>query len=149
KNVKNYSLYIFSLTFSVALYFAFATLQYDAAMDEMGEMVNGAAMIRAASFGLMIIVTIFLLYANNLFMKRRGKEFGLFQLMGMTKGEIFRILSTENLILYVSSLLIGIFLGFSVSKLFVMILFKMTNIDVIITLHFSLTALLQTIFVFS
>ena len=34
KNIKNYYLYVFALIFSVALYFAFVTLQYDPSMDE-------------------------------------------------------------------------------------------------------------------
>lgn len=34
KNIKNYYLYVFALIFSVGLYFAFVTLQYDPAMDE-------------------------------------------------------------------------------------------------------------------
>lgn len=90
-------------------------------------------------------MSIFLLYANNIFIKRRSKEIGLFQLIGMTKAEIFRILSTENLILYFGSLSIGIFIGFSFSKLITMILYKTTAVDEIATMHFSWQALVQTI----
>jgi len=65
-------------------------------MDETKGSIKGAAAIRAASVLLVAIVSIFLLYANNIFIKRRSKEIGLFQLVGMTKGKIFRILSVEN-----------------------------------------------------
>ncbi|WP_226002290.1 ABC transporter permease [Paenibacillus sp. BJ-4] len=148
KNLKNYYLYVFALIFSVALYFAFVTLQYDPSMDEVKGSVKGAASIRAASVLLVAIVCIFLLYANNIFIKRRSKEIGLFQLIGMTKNKIFRILSAENLILYFSSLFIGIVVGFSFSKLVIMILFKTTGIDAIATLYFSNQALVQTLVVF-
>lgn len=148
KNIKNYYLYVFALIFSVALYFAFVTLQYDPSMDEMKSSIKGAAAVRAASILLVAIVSIFLLYANNIFLKRRGQEIGLFQLIGMTKSRIFRILSLENFILYFSSLIIGILVGFSISKLLIMILFKITGVDAIAALNFSTQALIQTLVVF-
>ncbi|TCJ03891.1 FtsX-like permease family protein [Cytobacillus praedii] len=148
KNLKNYYLYVFALIFSVALYFAFVTLQYDPSMNETKGSVKGAASIRAATVLLIAIVSIFLLYANNIFIKRRSKEVGLFQLIGMTKGKIFRTLTLENLILYTGSLIVGILLGFSVSKLIIMILLKITGIEGIASLQFSLKALVQTVIVF-
>ncbi len=149
KNLKNYYLYVFALIFSVALYFAFVTMQYDPAMDEAKSGIKGAAGVRAASVLLVAIVSVFLLYANNLFIKRRSKEIGLFQLIGMTKNRIFRILSAENLIIYFGSLAIGIAVGFSVSKLITMAFFKVTGIEAVANLYFSPQALVQTLIVFS
>ncbi|MBB2481534.1 ABC transporter permease [Bacillus sp. APMAM] len=149
KNVKNYYLYVFALIFSVALYFAFVTLQYDPSMDEAKGSVKGAAALKAASILLVAIVAIFLLYANKLFMKRRSKEIGLFQLIGMTKTGIFRLMSAENFLLYYGSLIIGTFIGFSCSKLVMMILFKITGVRTNATLHFSIEAMIQTLIVFS
>lgn len=149
KNLKNYYLYVFALIFSVALYFAFVTLQYDPALDEIKGSVKGAAGLKAASVLLIVIVTIFLLYANTIFIKRRSKEIGLFQLIGLTKGKIFRILSSENLILYFGSMLIGIFVGFSCSRLLLMILFQIIGLEAAATLRFSSQALIQTVEVFA
>ncbi|WP_087971875.1 FtsX-like permease family protein [Oceanobacillus rekensis] len=149
KNLKNYYLYVFALIFSVALYFAFVTLQYDPAMDEAEGSIKGAAAIRAGSVLLIAIVTVFLVYANNLFIKRRSKEIGLFQLVGMTKHKIFGILSIENIILYFSSMLVGIFLGFASSKLIMMILIKIIGIEEVAELRFSNEAFVQTIVVFA
>lgn len=42
KNIRNYYLYVFALVFSVALYFAFVTLQYDPSMDELESSIKGA-----------------------------------------------------------------------------------------------------------
>ncbi|WP_340006345.1 ABC transporter permease [Paenibacillus sp. FSL K6-0276] len=148
KNIRNYYLYVFALVFSVALYFAFVTLQYDPSMDAVEGSVKGGAAIKSASVLLVVIVSIFLLYANTIFIKRRGKEIGLFQLIGMTKSKIFRILTAENFILYFGSLILGIAVGFSVSKLILMILFKTMGIDAIASLHFSTPALIQTLIVF-
>ncbi|PWA09715.1 bacitracin ABC transporter permease [Pueribacillus theae] len=148
KNLTNYYLYVFALIFSVGLYFAFVTLQFDPSMDETKGSVKGAAGIRTASILLIAIVSVFLLYANNLFIKRRSKEIGLFQLIGMTKSKIFRLLTTENFLLYFGSLLIGIFIGFASSKLIKMILFKVTGVEINTTLHFSTEAFVQTLLVF-
>lgn len=149
KNIKNYYLYVFALIFSVALYFAFVTLQFDPSMDETRGSVKGAASIKAASVLLVGIVSVFLLYANNIFIKRRSKEIGLFQLIGMTKGKIFRLLTAENFLLYFSSLLAGVAIGFSISKLILMVLFKVTGVEAIATLQFSPQALVQTLLIFA
>lgn len=149
KNIKNYYLYVFALTFSVSLYFAFVTLQYDPAMDAAKGTIKGGASIRAASVLLVGIVTVFLVYANMIFIKRRSKEIGLFHLIGMTKRKIFRILGVENALLYFLSLGIGIFVGFSISKLIMMILLKITGVDAVTSLHFSSQAFVQTVIVFT
>jgi len=149
KNLKNYYLYVFALVFSVALYFSFVTLQYDPALDVAKGTIKGGAAMRSASILLVAIVAVFLLYANTIFIKRRSKEIGLFQLIGMTKSKIFRILSIENLILYFSSMAVGIFVGFTLSKLALMILFKITAVDTAATLQFSTEAFIQTLAVFA
>lgn len=148
KNIRNYYLYVFALIFSVALYFAFVTLQYDPAINEVKASIKGAAAIKTASILLVAVVSIFILYANTIFIKRRSKEIGLFQLIGMTKHKIFRILSAENIMLYFGSLAIGVFAGFSISKLVLMILFKIVDVKAVAKLHFSEQALVQTIIVF-
>ncbi|KGX86095.1 FtsX-like permease family protein [Pontibacillus litoralis] len=149
KNLKNYYLYVFALTFSVALYFSFVTLQYDPALNGAENSIKGAAAIKVASILLVAIVATFLLYANNLFIKRRSKEIGLFQLIGMTKNKIFRILTAENFMLYFGSLIVGIFIGFSFSKLMTMMMFTITGIEEVAKLRFSIEALSQTLIVFA
>ncbi|WP_127582946.1 ABC transporter permease [Paenibacillus koleovorans] len=148
-NLKHYYLYVFALIFSVALYFAFVTLQFDPALDATKGSIKGAAALKAGSILLVAIVTVFNLYSNNIFVKRRSKEIGLLQLIGMTKSTIFRVLVAENCMLYFGSLAIGVFVGFSMSKLILMILFKITGVNAIATLQFSSQALLRTILVFS
>nr|WP_285891394.1 ABC transporter permease [Paenibacillus pasadenensis] len=149
KNIRHYYLYVFALIFSVALYFSFVTLQYDPSMEQAKGSIKGAAALGAASVLLVAIVAVFLLYANTIFIKRRSKEIGLLQLVGLTKGRIFRQLTAENLILYFGSMLAGIAAGFAVSRLILMILFKIIGIDVLAKLRFSTEALLQTVIVFA
>ncbi|MBX0358210.1 ABC transporter permease [Halobacillus sp. Nhm2S1] len=148
KNLKNYYLYVFALIFSVALYFSFVTLQYDPSMSQEGS-IKGEAAVRVASILLIGIVAIFLLYANALFIKRRSKEIGLFQLIGMTKNRIARILGVENLIIYFGSLAIGIFIGFAISKLILMSFFRVVGVNEVAELNFSFQAFFQTLIVFA
>ncbi|MHA6534172.1 FtsX-like permease family protein [Paenibacillus sp. BAC0078] len=149
KNIKNYYLYVFALIFGVALYFSFVTLQYDPSMGKLKGTVKGGAAIGASSVLLVAIVAIFLLYANTIFIKRRSREIGLFQLIGLTKGRIFTLLSAENLILYFGSMIIGIGAGFAMSRLVLMILFKILAIEAVAKLRFSPEALQQTVIVFA
>lgn len=149
KNIRNYYLYVFALIFNVTLYFSFVTLQSDPAMNEVTGSIKAEASMRAASILLIIIVIVFLIYANNLFIKRRGKEIGLYQLVGMKKWEIFKLISIENILLYFGSLLAGIFLGFMSSKLFMMLLLKMMGMEEVAKLQFSTDALFQTVIMFA
>lgn len=148
KNIKNYYLYVFALIFGVALYFSFVTLQFDPSMDKVSGTIKGGAAIGTSSVLLVAIVAIFLLYANTIFIKRRSREIGLFQLIGLTKGRIFTLLSAENLILYFGAMVIGIGAGFVASRLILMILFKILEIDAVAKLRFSPEALQQTVIVF-
>lgn len=149
KNLSNYYLYVFALIFSVALYFSFVTLQYDPELSAAENTVRGAAAIRAASVLLIAIVSVFLLYANTIFIKRRSKEIALFQLVGMTKGQISRILNVENFFLYFGSLLAGVLTGFLTSRIVMMIFYRVTGLEKVAKLHFSPEAFVQTLVVFS
>lgn len=148
KNIKHYYLYVFALIFSAALYFSFVTLQYDPSMDEAKGSVKGAAALGAASVLLVAIVAVFLLYANTIFIKRRSREIGLFQLIGLTKERILKIITVENMILYFGSILVGIAAGFAVSRLILMILFRIIGVEEVARLHLSPEALVQTVIVF-
>lgn len=148
KNAKNYYLYVFALIFSVTLYYSFVTLQYNPTITK--EIGNGmsATILKAASYLLLFIVTFFVLYANKLFMNRRSKEIGLYQLVGMPKGLVTRLIAIENIILWLGAIIFGVFTGFITSRIFVMILLKILEKDAFVELSFSLEALLRTVVVF-
>ena len=60
---------------------------------------------------------IFLFYTNSFLMRRRKKEFGLYNILGMSKWSIVKILFWETLIISVISLTVGLILGILLSKL--------------------------------
>ena len=73
------------------LYFAFSTLQYNGqVLNQVEEGGTAAAGFKVATYLLWFIVLVFVLYANHLFVRRRNKEIGMYQLIGMTKGYIYR-----------------------------------------------------------
>lgn len=82
-------------------------------------------------------------------MKRRSKEIGLFQLIGMTKGLVFRLIALENIILFSLAVMIGMVIGYFSSRFFAMVLLKILEIDMIVQLKFSLDAFQQSVLLFS
>ena len=57
------------------------------------------------------------MYANHLFIKRRTREFALFELIGLTRGNILRMLAIEQITLFISTGIIGVIIGILGSKL--------------------------------
>ncbi|MFF3103133.1 FtsX-like permease family protein [Viridibacillus arvi] len=149
KNITHYYLYFFALIFSVTLYFSFVTLQFNPSILEMTkESTTGAAGFKAASVMLVFIVTFFVIYANHLFMKRRSKEIGLYQLIGMSKSTVVRLLAIENILLWTGATAVGVSIGFLTSRVFAMILLKLIAKEALVEIAFSSQALFQTLVVF-
>ncbi|HEY4623993.1 MAG TPA: FtsX-like permease family protein [Solibacillus sp.] len=149
KNMRHYYLYFFALIFSVTLFFSFVTLQYNESIIEATKASGKAtAGFEAASYMLYFIVLFFVLYANHLFIKRRSKEIGLYQLIGMTKGLVTRLIAFENILLFAGAVSIGMVLGLLSSRLFAMILLKLLQFDAVVTMSFSKVAVVNTLMVF-
>jgi len=147
KNIKHYYLYFFALIFSVVLYFVFATLQHDPAVIARSGGRMGSAFM-AAGILLIFIAGIFVVYANAIFLKRRSREIGLYQLIGLTKRTVARLLIIENILLGIGALVIGIGLGVLVSRLFLLLLMKIVGYEGFVALTFSGVAVIQTAVVF-
>ena len=147
KNIKHYYLYFFALIFSVVLYFVFATLQHDPAVVARSGGSMGEA-FKVAGILLLFIAGIFVVYANAIFLKRRSREIGLYQLIGLTKGSVARLLIIENTLLSAGALAIGISAGILVSRVFLLLLMKLVGFDGFIEVTFSTAAVIQTMIVF-
>lgn len=149
KNIKHYYLYFFALIFSVTLYFSFQTLQYNpSVLDATTKSGTATTGFNAATYMLYAIVLIFVLYANHLFIRRRSKEIGLYQLIGMTKGLVIRLIALENIILFVGAVGIGMLTGLLSSRLFAMILLKVLKFEAVVKMSFSKEAVVSTAIMF-
>ena len=147
--MKSYYLYFFSLIFSVTLYFSFKTLRYnDEVTSQLREGSSASMGFEVATYLLYFIILVFVLYANQIFMKRRSKEIGLYQLIGMSKGLIFRLIAIENVVLFGSAVVVGIAVGFLTSRLFAMILLKLIGSNYVLGISFSVESAVMTLAIF-
>lgn len=119
---RDYLIYLLTLTLGVTVFYAFNTisLQVDLAgvnIDGLGEvlgkLLSGLTVFLGAVMGFLMV------YANNFIMKRRNKEFGLYQVLGMTRGQVARIMALETVIVSAAALVLGIILGVGLSQLMV------------------------------
>ena len=77
-----------------------------------------------------LFAVIFLFYTNSFLMKRRKKEFGLLNILGMGKKHIGLVIFCETLILLLISLVVGIGLGILFDKLMFLLLMKLLGTGV-------------------
>lgn len=149
RNMKNYSLYIGSTVFSILIYFTFATLKYSGDIGGMAEASKQIqAVMGASAFVLMVFVAIFIVYSNSFFMKKRKKEVALYSLLGVRKKSIGFLLFFENMVIGLVSLIIGVVLGFLLSRGLLSILLKLMGMEVVAGFTFSMDALINTCLVF-
>ncbi|MDU0482672.1 peptide resistance ABC transporter permease subunit VraE [Staphylococcus aureus] len=146
QNLKHYAMYLFSLFFSIVLYFSFTTLQFTKGVnndDSMAIIKKGALV---GSIFLFIIIVIFLMYANHLFVKRRTREFALFQLIGLTRQNILKMLALEQMIVFLITGVVGVLCGIAGAQLLLSIVSKLMSLSINLSIHFEPMALVLTIF---
>lgn len=115
---KDYLVYLLTLTLAVTVFYAFNTIsvQADLVLEEegmpelLGTVMSGLTMFLAVVMGFLMV------YANNFIMKRRKKEFGLYQVLGMSRGQVSRVMAMETAIVSGGALALGIVLGVGFSQ---------------------------------
>ncbi len=149
QNISRYSLYFFSMIFSIIVYYVFATLQYDQSISKViGEELRLQGIFNASNYVLLTFIGVFIWYTNSFFIRQRKRELGLYHLVGIEKRTIGKMIFYENMLLGIFSLVVGILLGTVFSRLFVLFLLKLMGLSLSITLTFSLQAVLKTAVVF-
>lgn len=148
KNSKLYFPYILTCVGMVAMYYIIVFLQTSKAVT----MLKGEAMIKTTLYlGTWVIAVfsmIFLFYTNSFLVRKRKKEFGLYNILGMNKKNISKVLAWESLIIASISLVGGLAVGTAVSKLAELGLVNMLKGDVSYDLSVSLPGVILTLGVF-
>ena len=116
---KDYLVYLLTLTLAVSVFYAFNTISIQVdfvSMEEalsqlLGGIFSGLTLFLAAVMGFLMV------YANGFIMKRRKKEFGLYQVLGMSRGQVARVMALETAIVSGAALVLGILFGVGVSQL--------------------------------
>jgi putative ABC transport system permease protein len=144
-NLYRYLMYYLSNSFAVTVFFIFSNFIFHPSMSVKNIGGHPVAQIGAVN-GLLasqVIIVIFSIlfvgYSTSIFLKSRGREFGLLSLYGMTKGQIRKYVFIENTVISVLSIVTGIMSGMIFSKLFFMAM--EVFLEVSLPLNISLKAL--------
>ena len=145
KNRKMYFPYILTCIGMVMMLYIVLYLQNSEAANSL---VSGIRTTNLTmGLGAVVITVfsvIFLFYTNSFLMKRRRREFGLYNMLGMSKGNICRILIWEVAITFLISVTGGLALGIAFSKFAELILLKVLDLEISYGIFVSPRALLLT-----
>lgn len=136
---KNYRFFIPRILTESGLlgcFFIIFTLAQD---ERLSKVRGGSYLPMIMSFGSVVISIlsfILVLYANSFLMKQRKKEFGLYNVLGMEKKHVGRVLFSESLISSVSAIVLGVILGVVFYKLCSILICKLLEADIIIGFYF-------------
>lgn len=112
RNFSFYSLYFFSISFVLTIYFCFVSFSMNAVIPEkISSDGRVETMCRTVSVFLMVFVTFYMFYFNGFFMRRRMRELGIYALLGYHKSAMLALLTFENLLICIGSTAAGIFVG--------------------------------------
>lgn len=148
KNGKIYLPYILTSVGIVMMYYIVSYLTYSKSLYNM---TGGRDMQMILSWGTGVIAVfsfIFLLYTNSFVMRRRKKEFGLYNILGMGKKNIASILIWETLITFSSSIIAGLGLGILLSKLSELCTAKMLGENISLGFTIEKQAIINSILLF-
>ncbi len=123
RSIRDYAIYFVTLLIAVTIFYAFNSISDQQVMHDIaasgetniieftGYMMNTLSVVIAFVLGFLVI------YANQLLINRRKREFGLYLVLGMKPGQVSRILLYETVFVGLGSLVLGLALGILVSQL--------------------------------
>lgn len=116
---------IFCISMTYMMFFITQSPDLDQAVPSAEEV---SIIIFLGIWIIVIFSVIFLMYSNGFLMKRRQKEIGLYNILGMEKSHISKMLCMETILTSVISLAAGILVGILGSKLALLFLFKLLRV---------------------
>lgn len=145
KNRRIYLPYMIACTFTTAIYYIICSLGDNSSLTELW----GGNIIRSyMSVGQLIVsifAVIFLFYVNSFLLKRRQSEFGLYNILGMEKRHIAKIIAFETLYTYIVVAVCGTVFGILLDKLIYLILLKMLGAAVPVGFYISGSAIAKSL----
>ena len=145
-NGKSYLPYVLASAFSVMMYFILDNLYRNRSLVEKGSPL--AIMLSYAAAVLLIFSVIFLFYINSFLIKRRKKELGIYNILGMEKGHLAKMLFLESVMTTAASIIGGILAGILFGKLVYLILLKILHMGGKIEYRVSLASAGMTTILF-
>lgn len=149
KNRRLYLPYILSGTgLSAMTYILF----FLATSPLLNEMKGGGVLEMVLPIGVAVVCLfslIFMFYSNSFLIRQRNREFGLYNVLGMDKKNLGRVMLWENLAVFAMSLASGLICGIALSKLTELAMVNILQEEVSYTLRIDLASALKTLVVFA
>ena len=148
KNRNIYLPYLLAASVMTALFYIQGSLcdMVDISGMKGKRMMSSLLGISTPITGIFSLVILF--YVNSFVMKQRKKEFGLYNVLGMEKRHLVRLMSVEILLVAVFSLVFGISGGALFSQLFFLIFYKMIRMEADLTMVIPRGAVTETLSLF-
>ncbi len=148
KNAKTYVPYIITSVLTICMFYIICSLAYNPNLSKACGTDSMSYVLGLGTWVCGIFAVIFLFYTNSFLMKRRKKEFGLYNILGMEKKHISRVVLCETLIITVISLVLGILVGILFDKLMLLILLSTFTVKIHLGFYISAESLRFTITLF-
>lgn len=144
-NRKTYVPYIFTGVLTVMMFYII-----DALSKGKGITQNTLKICLQYATGVIIVfAVIFLFYTNSFLIKRRKKEIGVYNILGMGKRHIARMMAVETILMAGISILGGLVFGIIFGKLMYLLLLKILHNSVDMQFSVNGTAIVQTVILFA
>lgn len=149
KNKRTYIPYILTCIITVTMYYIIKALSLNEGIAEIEGADSIGAVLEFGSQVTAVFASIFLFYTNSFLMKQRKKEFGVFNILGMEKRHIARVLALETLYIAIISLVAGFILGVALDKVMHLLIIKMLGGEVTLGFYISREAIRAALILFA
>lgn len=149
KNARVYVPYLLTCIFTVAAFYMIYALSLNPGIDDMT--FGGGSLRVCLGLGVWVVslfAYIFIFYTNSFLMKRRKKEIGLFNVLGMGKGHLSRMIFYETVYIALISLSVGLGFGIILDKAAFLVLAKLMTQEVPLGFYVSMDAIRNTLLIF-
>lgn len=149
KNARTYVPYMLTCIITVAMYYIVKSLSQNPGVEEM---IGGGYLSELMFIGSHVVAlfaVIFLFYTNSFLVKRRKKEFGVFNILGMEKRHLAWVLGWETAYLALGSLVLGLLLGIIMDKAMYLLVGKIIGGGVPLGFFVSARVIGQTVQIFA
>lgn len=144
KNHKTYLPYILTSIMTVMMYF----IMHSLTVNESLGTGTISIVLGYATVIIIIFAGIFLFYTNSFLIKRRKKEMGVYNILGMTKGNLAKMLIVETGIVAGISIGAGLVLGILFSKLLWWTLIQLLHYEVHLEFQISVSTIISALIIF-
>ena len=148
KNGRTYLPYLLTCILTVAMYYIVKSLSMNPGLQKMIGADTIAYVMFLGSLIIMLFAAIFLFYTNSFLIRQRKKEFGVFNILGMDKRHLARVLRWETFYTALISLSAGLLIGIALDKMMFLLVGRVIGAKIVLGFFLSRHALVQTILSF-